>query len=618
MGVTPEKKQPWIRPLPERLINKIAAGEVVERPASVVKELVENALDAGATRVTVEIEKSGVKLIRIIDDGCGIGDEQIEIAFSRHATSKISEFSDLDRVVSYGFRGEALPSISSVARVRMVSRPADSETGTEIVIEGGVVQNKKPVSAPVGTTIEVADLFYNTPARRKFLKAETTEARHITRVCTALAMGRADVAFTYRLNGRKVFSLPEQQHLSDRVRGLLSPSREFVPIAGESDKVSIRGFVGYPDMAQSNRNAQYLFINGRLIQSPTLSHAVAAGYAEMLPRGQFPIGAVLISVDPLELDVNVHPAKTEVRLSNEREMHSHVRRAVAEGLREHGVVPSLKIGEQPHGPRVDGHQQMFEIPRERRSDSYVIPGIQRGRENSAEEITEGLKKISESAQERVTERHVVDTETGEIIGSTSVGQSPSHSPSRQWEYIGRFSELYLICRVGNDLYIVDQHAAHERVLYEHYLQVVDKQSEFAQQLLLPVNVELSAEQFQLFEESREALKKVGFVVEEFGGQTVRIEGVPSNLTRRSPEKVLRALLDDIASLKSHGHEMRKAVAQSMACRAAIMAGDKLSVDEVNGLMEQLEACKNSYTCPHGRPTFIKIQRSDLDRQFGRE
>lgn len=616
-GNQPTGEQPWIRPLPERLINKIAAGEVVERPASVVKELVENALDAGADRVEITVEKSGTKLIRISDNGCGIGADQIEIAFSRHATSKISEFSDLDRVTSYGFRGEALPSIASVSRLRMVSRPATAEMGTEIIFEGGVLQSKSPCAAPVGTTIEIENLFYNTPARRKFLKAETTEARHITRAAMAAAMGRYQVGFTYRLNGRKIFSLPSGLGLGERVAGLLSPGRKFIEVSGELGPVSVHGFVSAPEMAQSNRNAQYIFINSRHIQSPMLAHAFSAGYGELLPRGNFPIGALLLTIDPAEIDVNVHPAKTEVRLTRDREIHDSLYRLIKDALRQDGIMPALQVGSQSIEGRSQ-NQSLESSPAERPVQQNVIPGITQRQPSSARLMEEVFRHTSPAPASSDAGIVQVDTATGEIL------DAPSRSPESHQQLdasslrlIGNFDNCYLLFQSGHELLVIDQHTAHERVLFEETMQRMDNQGGIAQHLLLPVQIDLGAEELTLFEEAEKILNHSGFVVAPFGGQTIRIEAVPAILSRKSPEKALRSILDDVASLKKSGYDLKKAVAQSVACRAAVMAGDRLSDREAIGLIENLLKCENRYSCPHGRPTFIKMSREDLDKQFGR-
>jgi len=471
---TPQR--PWIRPLPERLINKIAAGEVVERPAAVVKELVENSLDAGADQVDITIEKSGVKLIRIVDNGCGIPENQLEIAFSRHATSKISEFKDLDRVTSYGFRGEALPSIASVSRMRMVSRPIDQEAAMEIVIEGGVVQSLEPVPGQPGSTVEVENLFFNTPARRKFLKAETTEARHVSRATTALAIGRTGIGFTYTLNGRRIFAVTREQSLHERIANLIRPGQKFVAVDHTAGPVTVRGAVGLPDMAAGNRLSQYLFINGRYVQAPSLAHAFGAGYGEMLPRGNFPIGALLIELDPTEVDVNVHPAKTEVRLSHERDIYDAIYRGVKEALRQDGIIPSFAGAPRSPGSGTPSVSR--------------IEGIGNNAARNQSFVSE-LYKAQPHASEPKSPIVHVDTSTGEVVESASPPHELPSTPnegmttgksdragqpdlSEGVRLVGRFSDLYLLLQAGEDLYIVDQHTAHERVLYEQTLKQVER------------------------------------------------------------------------------------------------------------------------------------------------
>ncbi|PWB68374.1 hypothetical protein C3F09_11745 [candidate division GN15 bacterium] len=622
----PAVKRPVIRPLPERLINKIAAGEVVERPSAVVKELVENAIDAGSTRIDIIIEKSGSKLIKIVDNGWGIPADQIEIAFSRHATSKITGFSDLDNITSYGFRGEALPSIASVSRTRMVSRTADAEVGTEIIYEGGVLQSRKPIAAPVGTTIEVENLFFNTPARRKFLKTEATEARYLSRIAMALAIGRCDIAFSFSMNGRTVFSLPAGD-LGQRISGLLGFGKAMVKVAGDSGPVSISGYIGKPDQAQSNRWGHFLFINGRYIQSVTLSHALGAGYGELLPKGMYPVGALLLTVNPGEVDVNVHPAKTEVRLSQERDIHDAIVGAVKEGLRQDGIIPVFKTGDRPSDTQ--SANRLTLVQPEQPYRQQAIPGIgSRGYVNPQQmkELYTVPERNVPSGAGSLPEIVRVDTSTGEIIETPPAVRSVAEGSTQPEKeslsadnirLVGRFSDLYLVMQAGEDLYVVDQHTAHERVLFEETIRKIEQHQMVGQHLLLPVQVELDPEQFAVYSEAGQLLNEAGFGVAEFGGRTVRIESVPMLLSRKSPEKVLRKIIDDIASLKKTGHDLKKAMAQSIACRAAVMSGDRLNDREAVGLLEQLLKCENRYSCPHGRPTFVKISRTDLDRQFGR-
>ena len=621
MAPAPDKHtKRWIRPLPKQVINKIAAGEVVERPASVVKELVENSIDAGSDRIDVIIEKSGTKLIKIVDNGAGIEKDQMEIAFARHATSKISSFQDLDQLHSYGFRGEALPSIASVSRLRMVSRTTEADSGHEIIFEGGVLKSLKPIAAPPGTSIEVENLFFNTPARRKFMKSESTESRHISRIATAMAIGRFDLAFSLNLNGRKIFSLPAGSPLKDRVSGILAPNKEFVSVSFQSDKIGLQGFIGVPELAQNNRYGLYLFINNRFIYSATFSHALKAGYEELLPSGKFPIGTLLLTVDPNEIDVNVHPTKTEVRLSNEREIHSIIFRSVREALRQDGIIPSFRAPQGFGGSRSSG-----DVHRPQTGASSVIPGIGANHPANTEFLSQLYRHpdnveigrpTTEPSGEQATVR--VDTHTGEIIEEPKAAPADQAGPSGGFRLVGRFADLYLLLQSGEDLYIVDQHTAHERVLYEQTLERVDRRSSDSQQLLFPVQIELSPVQFAVFEDSTELLTTCGFAAAAFGGRTVNINAVPALLSKKSPEKLFGKIIDDIASLRKAGLDLKKAVAQSIACRAAVMSGDRLTDREATHLLDRLLQCDNKYSCPHGRPTFIKITRQDLDRQFGRE
>jgi len=611
------KRQRWIRPLPERVVNKIAAGEVIERPSAVVKELVENALDAGADRIDIVVEKSGVKLLRVVDNGCGIPEDQIEIAFGRHATSKINAFDDLESLASYGFRGEALPSIASVSHLRMVSRPADQPAGAEIVYEGGVLQSCRPTAAAFGTIVEAADLFYNTPARRKFLKAETTEARHISRIATALAIGRPDVGFSLKTNGRMLFNLASRQTLAERVDTLLGSGRKFLAFATQGTPVVVEGCIGAPEVVQNNRNGQYFFVNGRYIFAPILSHAFGAGYGELLVPGGFPVGALLLTIDPAEIDVNVHPSKTEVKLSRDREVHDAVVAAIRDALRRDGVIPDFKGGPSARATESD------QPPRFSRSgSSHVIPGIGGGTPAGAEFLSELYRstKIDRAASDNAP-LVTVNTETGEIVERPSEdlpGRTESEvGPSVGFRLVGRFGDLYLILQAGDDLYIVDQHTAHERVLYEETLRQIETDGVTAQSLLFPVQVELSPDQAALFDETAEVFSRSGFTVSPFGGRMVNIEVVPAVGRGKSPETMLRRVLDDVASLRRAGHDMKKAMAQSIACRAAVMAGDRLSDEEARHLLERLLRCDDRYSCPHGRPTFIRISREDLDRRFGR-
>ncbi|UCD63381.1 MAG: DNA mismatch repair endonuclease MutL [Candidatus Zixiibacteriota bacterium] len=608
-------EQNWIRPLPERVINKIAAGEVIERPAAVVKELVENSIDAGATRIDIIVEDSGTSLIRIIDNGCGISEEQVEVAFARHATSKIRSFDDLNNLYSYGFRGEALPSVASVSRLRLVTRTAGATAGTEIIYEGGVLQSKQPLAAPPGTAIEVENLFFNTPARRKFLRAEATEARHISRTVMGLAIGRPDLAFSYSLNGRKVLALTEKSSLGDRVAAVLAAGKSLIEVQGEAGTLKVSGYVGPPELVQSNRHGQFIFINTRYIFSPVLAHGFVAAYGELIPKGSYPVGALLLTVDTGEVDVNVHPTKAEVRLSREREVHDALLRIVRESLLEAGLVPSLKsISTDAVSPA--GKPPLLPGGRPVPGNAAFVPGAASGEVVSQRTLAELYRAEAESETGPPADNVSVDTATGEVLGPADDSQRAGELADGL-RLVGRLSDLYLLFQLGEDLYVVDQHTAHERVLFEETLRRIEKGSAQAQTLLFPVQIELNPQQLALFDEAADYLRASGFSVAPFGGRTVSIDAVPVVLSKKSPGETFLKILDDIQSLKKAGYDMNKAMAQTIACRSAVMAGDSLTDQEARHLVTRLLRCENKYSCPHGRPTFVRISREDLDKQFGR-
>ena len=563
--------------------------------------------------IEIFIEKSGAKLIKIVDNGCGIPEDQIEIAFSRHATSKIRNFDDLNALYSYGFRGEALPSIASISRLRMVSRPHNANVGIEIIYEGGVLQSKEPIAAPFGTTIEIENLFYNTPARRKFLKAESTESRHISRNAMGMALSRHHIGFSFTSNGKTIFSLPKETTLKERVLGILGADKKLIEIRGEIGPVKLTGYIGTPEIVQQNRYGQFLFINNRYIQSPTIGHAFSAGYGEMMPRGKFPIGVLLLEVDAGEVDVNVHPTKAEVRLSREREIHDAVYRIIKDKLRSDGIIPAFK-SPQFNNQNPSQTSDYNPIP----NRSAYIPGVNSNQPADPNLLHDLYKQPNISSHLTPQEPSIVqvDSNTGEILETPQpTNQSISHLSG--FRLVGRFSDLYLLLQAGEDLYIIDQHTAHERVLFEETMAKVDDNALEGQAMLFPAQVELDPQQMALFEESEELLNKSGFDVSHFGGRTININAIPSILRKKSPEKLFLKILDDIVSLKKTGYDLKKAMAQSIACRSAVMAGDRLTDEEATFLLKRLLECDNMYACPHGRPTFIKLSREDLDRQFGR-
>ncbi|MCK5126472.1 MAG: DNA mismatch repair endonuclease MutL [candidate division Zixibacteria bacterium] len=615
------KFQRPIRQLDRNLINKIAAGEVVERPASVIKEMMENAFDAGATRVDVVAQKSGTTYISVIDNGCGIRSDQIELAFSRHATSKISNVDDLFAVNSYGFRGEALPSIASVSHLTLTTRHYSEDQGTKIVIEGGRQIERKPVSAPVGTKVEISHLFFNTPARRKFLKAESTESRQIIRVAERMALGKPSVAVSLNLNKRQVFQLPANRPITERMAALFGVKSDgIVEYDVELSGVSYLVYLAHPDLARHDRTRICLFVNGRSVASSSIIHAVTSGYGEFLPGGRFPLAAIYIAVVPDRLDVNVHPTKAEVRLSEERAIHDNLYRIVKKALRDWRMVPGSE--QAPGGHPMTGYRSGGNAPGP--SSNYPQSSQTLFNQNrTGPSPSMSMSSFSLPAINRTNSEIPIECDNSQPIAEDKLKMSSEGTIQSETlnetdiQYLGKSGRLYLLLAIRGELFVVDQHAAHERVLYESSLKKVENGSGLSQKILFPETIELSAEEYLAFEASREVLSKLGFDAEPFGQNTVIVNGMPPVFKDKSPSRILRKMLDDIGVLNKAGGDLIKSVAQSVACRAAVMAGDRLSSEEVISLVIKLFSMNNPYCCPHGRPTFIKISIEELDSRFGR-
>jgi DNA mismatch repair protein MutL len=599
-----------IRQLDRVLINKIAAGEVIERPASVIKELVENSCDAGATSVDIIAQKSGTTLISVVDNGCGIPPDQVRLAFSRHATSKIQSLDDLFAVNSYGFRGEALPSIASVSHLALTTRYFAEQEGTYIAFEGGKQTDFRPVSAPVGTKIEVSHLFFNTPARRKFLKSEIAESRQIIRVVERMALGKPSVAFSLTLNDRVAFRLPADQPIAQRMATLFgAEQKDIVEYDIELSGVSYLVYLTHPDQARNDRTRICLFINGRSVASSTIIHAVTGGYGEFLPPGRYPLAAIFITVDPQLLDVNVHPTKAEVRLSEERAIHDNLFRIVNKALRDWRLSP------MPHGQRTSfpsGGGQTLNITAPRQPEMPWRPPsfFSGGNTTRPSDLGQTYSTGANDPAACDNSRPVVDDPVSHPVDMG--GLDPAAII-----FLTAVDRLYLVMLVHGELYIVDQHAAHERILYEEALTQVDKGGATGQNLLFPETVDLSAEEYLTFETSNDLLTKLGFDISPFGQQAVIVNTVPTTLGSKNPGLILRRMLDDITQLNKAGGDLVKSIAQSMACRAAVMAGDHMSGEEAKNLVLRLLTMNNPFCCPHGRPTFIKVTREELDDRFGR-
>ncbi|RME50011.1 MAG: DNA mismatch repair endonuclease MutL [Caldilineae bacterium] len=567
---------------------KIAAGEVVERPASVVKELIENAIDAGARTIRVEIRAGGKRLIRVSDDGCGIPADEVPLAFERHATSKVRAVEDLYAVRTLGFRGEALASVAAVSQLRMVTRPAEQTAGTQIRIEGGVRQPPEPVGAPAGTTVTVENLFFNVPARLKFLKADATETGHIHRVVSHYAMAYPEIRFSLHSNGRRVFHTDGSGALYDVLVSVwgLAVARQLLPVEWESEEgIAVSGYTGMPSLHRGARNQIVFFVNRRWIQDRALGQAVAQAYHTFLPVGRHPVAVLNLTLNPADVDVNVHPTKAEVKFRDPRAVFTAVQRPVRAAITHDAPLTRPAQAVAGEGGRWEGEGHAGDFARHAPGPAWSRFGLEAQRPLSGEAAFEP------AAEE---------------------GGLP---PLR---LVGQIQQMYVIAEGPDGLYLIDQHAAHERILYERLMAQQQTAAVASQRLLTPLLLELSPAQAAIVAAEMEALTAAGFALEPFGGSSYRLLAVPDMLARADPAAAFADILDEMAEgALPMARQTHERVAIIVCKRAAIKGGQTLSTEEMRELIDQLEACQNPRTCPHGRPTMIHMSAYQLAREFGR-
>ncbi|GAB4527257.1 MAG: DNA mismatch repair endonuclease MutL [Anaerolineae bacterium] len=595
--------------LPETVAAQIAAGEVVERPASVVKELVENALDAGATDIRVEVQEGGRRLIRVGDNGCGITASEVELAFARHATSKIQTIDDLNYIHTLGFRGEALHSIAAVSRVTLTTRQQNEPLGVQIHIEGGEVKSRRQLGTAAGTVVTVEDLFYNTPARLKFLKGATTERRHISAMVTNYALAYPAVRFSLHHEGREVFRTYGTGQLSDVLVKMLGAElfRDMIeitpqqPAHGDQPSIRVHGYTSAPHQNRANRSHITLFVNGRVIQDSSLAYAVTQAYHTLLPRGRYPIAILMITMPPEEVDVNVHPAKAEVRFRNPDAVFSAVQRAVRNAVVGQAPSPAVRLPDFGH--------------------SYT-PGWQDRRERLLQAGTQhrpAPRLELEAAEERPFQGIRGELDDNAL---TAIPEGPGRPLKPRTlpvlRVLGQIGATYIVAEGPAGLYLIDQHAAHERILFEQLMAERAAQKPIAQQTLEASTIELPMSSAALLEENLETLVRLGFDIEPFGGQTFRIRAVPALLAGRNPAEALRTIIEDLELGADPGKAALEEQVSLHVCKAAaVKAGQVLSMAEMQALVQQLERCETPHTCPHGRPTLIHISADQLAREFGR-
>ncbi len=586
-----------IKKLPEHLIDKIAAGEVVENPASVVKELIENSLDSGARTLDLTIQRGGTKLIRLMDDGCGIPSDQVRLAFARHATSKINDESDLRAISSYGFRGEALPAIASVSIVEMVTATKNSSEGTRIVIEGGnetVFETAQPYP---GTVVTVKQLFYNVPARRKFLKSDSSEVRKVVAVFSKYAVSGYKIKMKLNSNEKEVVNFPADDNLIDRLEKLWGArvGSKLIEIDSKpTDGLHIHGFTSRPEINRGNRNQIYIVVNGRPVYDVTLMHAVRSGYGNALDSGFFPLAAIFIDIEPSAVDVNVHPAKTEVRFADERFLYSQIKRIVEAAIK----VPVLFTVQSSSKPETNFKTMVKKVPQHIES----IKTFDRRPTMVVKDNHHGSSLKDVGKVENIYEEVPAGVEEELDLGGE------------------RFWQLYNTFIMGfrdGKIWMIDQHTAHERVLYEAAMNSLYERPGTSQRLLFELTVELELQDMEIFEKHIDLFRRLGFELEPFGQKAIIIRGVPGYFESSGIEKIFRDLLDGFADSLSTGEAPMMALASSVACHAAIKSGEILTQEQMKGLFNRLFECEDPYRCPHGRPTVATLSREDLDKIFKR-
>lgn len=640
---------PNIAILNQETIDKIAAGEVVDRPCSVVKELVENAIDAGSTAITVEIKEGGISFIRITDNGCGIERDQVAVAFYRHSTSKIRSAEDLLTVKSLGFRGEALSSISAVARVELITKTYDELTGTRYVIEGSKELSNEEIGAPDGTTFIVKDLFYNVPARRKFLKTAQTEGSYISDMVEKLALSHPDISFKFINNNQTKLHTSGNGNRKDIIYHIFGReiSSSLLEVKHECEYFKVEGFIGKPVITRGNRNYENYFINGRYVKSNILSRAIEEAYKSFLMQHQYPF-TVLYFTFFSELDVNVHPTKMELRFDNNNEIYVELCDTIYAILSHKEMIPEVPVDSTP-APKKIVHEYKEPIPEPfekrrinevRAAESRSVYGQSVTSAAKAPAVNEQLTDNTSKMQTAKASASALVAGTGnsvELTPETSTAYEPAQvvtgtqqtlgdydkvflteSSKKQFSIIGQLFKTYWLIEFEDKLYIIDQHAAHEKVLYEKTMARLANKDFTSQRISPPIVMTLDARECEMLEKYRPQIEQFGYEVEHFGGKEYMISAIPDNLFNIDMKDLFIEMLDDFSN--ATGRQTPDIITEkvaSMSCKAAVKGNDKLTLPEINKLIDELLSLDNPYNCPHGRPTIISMSKYEIEKKFKR-
>jgi DNA mismatch repair protein MutL len=608
-----------IQLLPDNIANQIAAGEVIQRPASAVKELLENAVDAGADEIKLFINDAGKSLIQVIDNGKGMSETDARMAFERHATSKISNIEDLFRIKTMGFRGEALASIAAVAQVELKTKRAEDETGVYLEIENSIVKKQEPVAAPIGTSIAMKNLFFNVPARRNFLKSNPAELRHIVDEFIRVAMAFPEIFFSLASNGQEVFHL-EKGTLKQRVVQILGNnySAKLVSVQEQTDYMNIYGFVGKPETAKKTRGDQYFFVNNRFIKSAYLNHAVMNAFDAMIAKDSFPMYTLFIDLDPSQLDINVHPTKQEIKFEDEKIVYAFVQSAVKHALAQFSITPTLDFELDVSIQQLDAVSKPFtnENKSTATSSSLYSTFTKKNQSHFIESKSE-LKHWKDfyEPSKKLTDDNWRLTD-GETVATQPVLHTNNNLPST--ENLTQLHNSYIIVQTGKGYYLIHQQNAHERILYEQFITAVDGKPIAAQRSLFPATLELSVTDAVLLKELLPDLNHLGYLLEPFGNNTFVIQGSPADVLDGNEKVAVEKMLEQYKHFSNDlKYSKREKLLRSMALQQSIKAGVSLTDKEMKALVEDLFNCATPNITPNGKPTYLEFKKEELDKMFGR-
>ena len=607
--------------LPDNIANQIAAGEVIQRPASAVKELLENAVDAGATEIKLNINDAGKSLVQVIDNGSGMSGTDARMSFERHATSKITTIDDLFHIKTMGFRGEALASIAAVSQVELKTKRPDDETGTYLEIENSVVKKQEPVATPEGTSIAMKNLFFNVPARRNFLKSNTAETRHIVDEFTRVALAFPQVFFSLTANNQQIFHL-EAGTLKQRILQLLGNSynTKLVTVKEETDYMNIYGFVGKPDTAKKTRGDQYFFVNNRFIKSAYLNHAVMNAYQEMITRESFPMYVLFIDLDPTQVDVNVHPTKQEIKFEDEKIIYAFVQAAVKHALAQFSVTPTLDFDLDASIQQLPSVQQPFtDEKKSAAASSSIFKGFtEKNKAHFIEPTNRSELKHWREFYENREPSVQVPASNKENLRSLDESVSPPYSPFTIHDSpLTQLHSEYILSQTAGGFILINQQAAHERIIYERLQEAAKGKAVPTQRSMFPVTIELAPADAVLLEELMSDLQQLGYMIEPFGKNTFVVQGTPADLTQGNEKQVIDFLLEQYKHFNNDlKFSKREKLIRSLAWQQSIKAGKQLSQKEMEALVNDLFQCKQPNASPGGKPTYLEFKKDQLEKLFG--